>query len=248
MLGDLAPVDRLTHRHADGRRLLEPPRLHACGDLGQFPLGVGEQFLPLASPILSQQRIAAGNQPAAGLFRVVQFHQVALVEETQLQDTLLVQSLDVRGPEGGEPIQPHRLQVGDPGLGDHAAVADHHQVRETVFVAQALDLRLQRGRVGLIAREDLDRYGTTLARRQQAVGDLLLALLAVAVVPEGRQRALATLDVGAGKVEQDQRALLQMPLCQLLLDRRLAIDQGVQGLVEVIRRTMLLHRAVVAHR
>ena len=58
--------------------------------------------------------------------------------------------------------------------------------------------------------------------------------LAVAVVAEAGQRAGLPLVVAAGDVVEHQRPVAQVPPGQLLLDRRLPLQQPVHGVVELI--------------
>ena len=51
--------------------------------------------------------------------------QVLLVEQRQLQRAVLEQGLDLRGPQGAEPIQLGRCQlVADARIGEHAPITD----------------------------------------------------------------------------------------------------------------------------
>ena len=78
------------------------------------------------------------------------------------------------------------MSLGDARLGDHAAVADQHDMVELEAPLELLDLGRQRHRVGGVARQHLDGDGTAVGGAQQAVDDLRLALLAVtAVAPHG---------------------------------------------------------------
>ena len=97
-----------------------------------------------------------------------------------------------------------------------------------------VDLGGQRARIAGVALEHLDRHRAAVGRAQQAVDDLQLALLAVAVVAEPRQLAAAALQVARGDVVEHQRAVAQMLAGERLLDRRLALAEPVERDVELI--------------
>jgi hypothetical protein len=70
-----------------------------------------------------------------------------------------------------------------------------HHVLDREALLDLVDLCGERARIGGVALEHLDRHRATVGRAQQAVDDLQLALLAVAVVAEPRQLAAAPLQV-----------------------------------------------------
>src|SRR5207342_1581020 len=73
-----------------------------------------------------------------------------------------------------------------------------------------------------------------VGRAQQAVDDLQLALLAVAVVAELRQFAAAPLHIARRHVVEHQRAGAQMLASKRLLDRLLALAQPVEGDIKLV--------------
>jgi hypothetical protein len=90
VLGHLVLVDHPPGPQAD---LVLPGELACRGlvtDLGEQGLGGGEEVFALAGPLSSQQRVAAGDEPLAGVVRMADLGQVLLVEEAELQ----------RGPGG----------------------------------------------------------------------------------------------------------------------------------------------------
>ena len=97
-----------------------------------------------------------------------------------------------------------------------------------------VDLRGERARIGGVAFEHLDRHRTTVARAQQTVDDLQLALLAVAVVAELRQLAAAPLHIARRHVVEHQHAGAQMLASERLLDRLLTLAQPVEGNIKLV--------------
>lgn len=77
--------------------------------------------------------------------------------------------------------------------------------------------------VGGVAGEDLDGDGAAVGFQEEAVVDLGLAALAVAVVPVLGQGAVGALDVAGGEVVEDQAALLDV-----------AVGEPVHGRVELV--------------
>ena len=77
---------------------------------------------------------------------------------------------------------------------------------KTKVLAQLHDLRHQRLGIGGIALVDRDGHRATGARGQQAVVDLQLVLLAVAVMTDLTQRAVRAFEVAGGQVIEGERA------------------------------------------
>ena len=179
--------------------------------------------------------IAADDQPLAGEVGRGDRRHVALVEQRQLQGPAVHQRLDGRGAQRADPVQPGRLEVlVDPGLGDQAAVADQHHVGEVEALLELVDLRAEGLRVGDVAREHLDRHRATIGGAEQAIDDLQLALLAVPVVAEARERAAAAFDIARRDVVEHQRAAPQVAPGQRGLDRRLAGQQPVERGIQLL--------------
>ena len=125
VLAHLVLVEHGSHRKADlgpaaERRALAQDRL---ADAAQVPLGRGHEFVALALALGRQERIAAHDQPLARIVGRGDLGQVAIVEQRELQRAGLDQLLDLRGAQGGDPVEPGRLQVladaraGDRGRG-----------------------------------------------------------------------------------------------------------------------------------
>ena len=190
-------------------RPLERPGLApGCGKhRAEIALGGPEQRLALARASLGEQRVAAGDQALAGEVRMMDLGQVALVEQRGLQRPARSQLPDRRRAQGADPVEPGRLHLlADARAGEQAAVAHQDHPGEPEAGAQLVDLRAQGGRIGRVAREDLDRHRAALGVAQQAEDDLRLAALAVAGVAVARQRAAAALHPGRADVIEPPRA------------------------------------------
>ena len=127
--------------------------------------------------------IAADDQPLAGIIRRGDRRHVALVEQRELQGAAFDQAADRRGAQGGDPVEPIGPQFGvDAGLGDHAAVADQHDMVEAEASLELVDLGAKGSGIGSVAVKHFDRHRAAVGRAQQTVDDLQFARLAVAVV------------------------------------------------------------------
>ena len=69
---------------------------HAGDGLGEIPLGGGEEVLALAGALARQIRVAADDQPLAGILGRRDRRHVALVEQRHLQCPPLDQLLDAQ--------------------------------------------------------------------------------------------------------------------------------------------------------
>ena len=138
-------------------------------------------------------------------------------------------------PQRRDPVEPRWGDLGvDARLRDHSAVADQHHMIKREALLDLVDLCGERARIGGIALECLDRHRAAVSRAQQAVDDLQLALLAVAVVAALRQFAAAALQIARRHVVEHQRAGAQMLARERPLDRLLALAQPVEGDVEFV--------------
>jgi len=171
---------------------------------------------------------------------VADLGEVGLVEQRHLQRPVVGGHRGDRpGPQRGHPAHPAELaQSLDPGAGDHPLVPDHHHLLQPEGVAYLLDDAGERGRVGGVAGDNLDRDRTPGRVGQQPVLDLRQGLLAVAGVTAGGQRAASPGHPGGGQVEQRQqvrvRGRVQMPSRQGLIDGVLAPDQPVHRRVHLV--------------
>ena len=94
------------------------------------------------------------------------------------------------------------------------------------------DLIGDRPGIAGIALEHLDRDRAAVGGAQQAVDDLRLALLAVAIVAALGQRTAAAFDIARRDVIEHQRPAFQMALGERGLDRALALVQPIERGVE----------------
>ena len=113
-------------------------------------------------------------------------------------------------------------------LGEHAAVADHDDIRDPETLPHQGDRGGQRLLVLRRARVDTDRDGAALGRTGQPVGDLRLAPHPVAGVAKRGQGAAAPLHIARGEVVEHEPLPAQMAPGKRLLDPLLARQQPVQ--------------------
>src|SRR4029077_11352033 len=85
-----------------------------------------------------------------------------------------------------------------------------------------------------VALEHLDGHRATVGGAQQAVDDLQIALLAVAVGAAPRELAAAAFHIARGQVVEHQRAVVQMLARKRLLDRLLALAKPVERDIELV--------------
>jgi hypothetical protein len=110
---------------------------HGGGDAGKVALGGGEQILALADALGSARAVAADDEPLARELGRGDAGHVAVIEQRHLQGAAVEQRLDGRGAQGGNPVEPGRFEVlGDPRLGDHAAVTDQDDMVESEALLQ----------------------------------------------------------------------------------------------------------------
>jgi hypothetical protein len=122
-------------------RMPPPPGLHRCLDLGEFGLGVSQQFGAGAGPVSFQHRVVAADQPLARVVRVGDLGEVLGVEQRHLQRPIIGGQLFDGGRfQRGDPVHARQLaQVGDPSAGDHPPVAGQDQALDTEVAADAGD-------------------------------------------------------------------------------------------------------------
>ena len=179
--------------------------------------------------------VAADDQALAREIGRGNRRHVALVEQRHLQHAGLAQRLDRRGPQGADPIEPGRGEIGsDPRLGDEAAVPDQNHMIKTEAFFELGHLAGQRHRVCGAAREHLDGHGTAVRGAEQTVDDLQLASLAVTVVAELGQRAAPAFQIARRDVVEHQGAAGEVAFGEGRLDRRLAHREPVQSAVEFV--------------
>ena len=242
VFGHLVLVDDLADLEPDPVRTGQPAGGDG-GDRGPGCLRWREQLAAFAGPLGGQERVAAGDEAFPGVVGVADLGEVVLVEQGRLQRPAFGgEGLDRRCPQRGQPAQvgPVGTDRGDPGVGDHPAVPDHHQLGEPEPVPHHLDRLDERGRVGGVAGEHLDRDRTAGWVGEQSVLDLGPVLLPVPGVAPFRQRAVAALHPGGGQVEQrhPRRVGLrgQVALGELGLDGVLSAEQPVHRGIGLIGR------------
>ena len=140
---------------------MQPSGSHPGGERGQEFLGRLQEVFAFAGAFAGQDGVAAGDQPLAGEVRGGDLGQVLLIEQRQLQRSVIGhQLLDRRGAQRGDPPVGARLrrsvfgrlvQCGDAGAGDHAPVADHDHLGQGELVPHDLDDAGERGRVAGVA-------------------------------------------------------------------------------------------------
>ena len=159
---------------------------------------------------------------------------VAIVEQRHLQDAASGESLNVGRAQRGDPIKPSGPQLFvDARLRDHAAIADQHDMLQAEALFELVDLRAERVGIGGIAFKHFDRHRTAVRRAQQAVNDLQLALLAVAIVAAFGQLAAAPFDIARRHVVEHDCSIVQM-----LAGERFLEAGGEQGLEQVLESVL----------
>ena len=128
------------------------------GDRFEQAFGGVEQLLALVASPGGEVWIAADDEAFAGIVVRGDLRHVALVEQRELQRSTLGSQLANGGrAQRSDPVETGRFDVGfEPGVGDHAAIADQHDAAEVEAGPQLGDLRGERHRVGCVAFEYLD--------------------------------------------------------------------------------------------
>ena len=197
-------------------------------------------------PLSGQIGVAADDQAFAWIVRGGDLGQVPLVEQRKLQRAGLGEGLDLRRAQRGDPVEPGGLEVlADPRRGDHAPVADQHQVLEAKAALQRLDLARHYARVAGIAFEHLDGNRPSIAIAEQAVDDLQPIRAAVAAVAVPDELAAPAFQIGRADVVEHQRSVPEMPPCQGALDAILLAAEPVERGVDLalFDRTQIEHPA-----
>src|ERR1700716_3791425 len=194
----------MTARSASGAarrasRLRLGPAPNGGGDDGEIGFGRRQQVLALARALAREIGIAADDQPLARIVGRRDRCRVTLVEQRHLQRPGLDQRPDGRRAQRRDPVEPGRGDLGiEARLRDHATIAAQRHTLEREALLDLVDLGRKRARIAGVALEHLDGHRATVGGAQQAVDDLQLALLAVAVVAEPRQLAAAALHIARG--------------------------------------------------
>jgi len=170
--------------------LITAPTLRAISALprsgrdgGEIAFGCGQKVLALAGALAGEIGIAAYDEALARIIGRRNGRHVALVEQRHLQGAAFDERPDGRGAQCRDPVEAGRSDFGvEARLRDHPSIADQHHVLEREARLDFVDLGAERARIGGVALEHLDRHRATVGSAQQAVDDLQLALLAVAVI------------------------------------------------------------------
>jgi ribosomal protein S15P/S13E len=203
--------------------------------LHRFLLRRPQQFFPLAPALVGQQRIVASHQPLAGKLGRTDLGQVGLVEQRTLQIAAGHQHANRTATKGRNPTQFRMLlERIDLCLREHAAVAHQDHSRKPEPLAKLRHLVRHRRGITRVAGIDFHGHRPALEVGQHAVDDDRPIPLAVPVVTVAGQRTRAAFVVTAADVVQHQRPFQQVLAGELLLDRRLTLQQPIQGVVEFV--------------
>ena len=125
----------------------------------------------------------------AGKVWVRQLEQRALIEQPHLDRAVGKQPCDPFRAQRGNPVETLRPQLVNARLRNHAAVAHDRELGDAELLPHPLEGGQQRFRIAGAAFKHRHGHGHARPVGQQAVVDLELALLAVAVVSETGQGA-----------------------------------------------------------
>jgi hypothetical protein len=110
---------------------------NSSGNAGKVALGGGEQILALAGALAGESAVAADDQSLPRELGRGDAGHVAVIKQRHLQCAAAEQRLDCRGAQGGNPVEPGGFEIlGDPRLGDHAAVVNQDDVVESEALLQ----------------------------------------------------------------------------------------------------------------
>ena len=167
------------------------------GDGIEPALGGIEQFLPLVATSGGEVGIAADDEAFTGIVLGGDLGHIPLIEQGELQRTVLGGKLaDGGGAQGGDPVETGGFDIGfEPGVGDHAAIADQHDAAEVEACPQFGDLGGERHGISRVAFEYLDGNGTSLLIAEQAVDDLGAIGPVVPAVAALRKFAVLTFEI-----------------------------------------------------
>ena len=199
-------------------------------------------MLALAGPLGPQARVQADQQALAGEVRADDLGHLVGHQLAGPQGGLegarvlpgsgpgpLQQRAQVLGAQCRDPVQPGRLEVlADARRGEHAAVAHQGDAGDAEALADAPHPGADRGRVGGVAGERLDGQRAAVGGAQHPEDDLRLALLAVAAVAVGGQRAEPPFEVAGADVVEDQGGVAEVADGEAGLDPTLSSEQPVE--------------------
>lgn len=235
VLGLLLAVHEAPRTQGDLVRVFDASGLDAGLERTKVLLGGLQECLALAAALCGERGVATDHQALPGEVGGFDLHQVALVEDLELDRPLIADPLELLGGDGRDPVHtPHGSKGLDLGSLEHAPVAHEDQVRQAESLLDLLDLRQDGAAVGGVPFEDLDGDGAPVRVGQHAVDDLGAIPAVVPAVAMGRQRAVPTDDEAGGDVVEHQASALQMSRGEALLDAGLLLSDPVHRLVEVV--------------
>ena len=172
-----------------------------------------DEFAALAPPLRRQQRIAAQDQPLAGIIGMGDLGQVLFIEQRSLHHTLAGEFWNLGSAQSRDPVQPLvRAQILlDAFLGKHAAVSHQDDALQVKALAQLGNLCRHGLRIAGVALEDLDGHRTALGRGEDAEDDLRIAPPLIARVAAGGDGAVMPFKVSRGQIIEHERAVTQVP-------------------------------------
>ena len=129
----------------------------------------------------------------------------------------------------------HRLEfVAEARLRQQAPVPHPDDLGQAEALPQFVQLRSQGHRIGGIALKDLDGHGAALSVTQQAKDNLPLVSLAITRMANVRSGACPPFKVGGGDITEYQGPCGQMPSGQVFFKARLAFQQPIHRMIELI--------------
>ena len=160
----------------------------------------------------------------------------ALIEKVECNHLLLEQGHHLAMSQGTDQLQIlFVLQGLRSTLRDHPTITDEDDFLDPVVPFDFLNLVDHRGLVFGIACIDFHPNRAALSVTDEPDDNLLASLLAVSVVAEGHQlaRLILPFKINAGDVIEDQLASVEMAAGQVLLNRPLALQELIHGLITV---------------
>ncbi len=160
--------------------------------------------------------------------------QICLVEERHLQLAIAGQFLNLSGTQGGDPFDAVSggQVLADAGAGDHAAVADEHDLLQAEAEAQLIYLRGHGFGVAGVAGENFNGNRTSLGVGEESKNELRVTGFVVAGVAEFSQGTVPAFEVSRGQVVENHGPILELTFGQFPLNARLPFEQPVHGSVE----------------
>ena len=201
VLADLLAVDLPSDGLVDRRGIFSVSGADGAGDLFERLFRRGEKILAFAGPLLLQAWIETDHEPLArtGVMRHLGHgirDQLLRLQGRGMIVDRFEQLADIGGGEGRDPVDHRWLEiVADAAGGDHAPVSHKSDLGEAETVPDLVHLCGECGGVRDIPLEHLNRGRAAIRGAQEAIDDLFLALLAVPIIAELRQRTTAPFNV-----------------------------------------------------